>query len=374
MSHRLHVATRKGLFTIEGGKGAWSVKRGDFIGDNISMVLNDPRDGRTYAALDHGHFGVKLHRSTGRDGTWEECSVPTYPPHPEGTHDTDMMGRQIPWTTMKLWGLETGGPDRPGLLWCGTLPGGLFRSRDSGSTWELIRPLWDKPERKEWFGGGYDVPGIHAICVDPRDSNVVRAAVSCGGIWTTRDGGETWTCDYDGMGAAYVPPEQKYAPHIQDPHYLVQGRDDPDVLWVQHHNAIYVATDGGKHWTEIEKAGPSTFGFAAAVHPKNSKTAWFVPAVKDELRYPVDGRLVVTRTRDAGKSFDVLSRGLPQQHAYDLVYRHGLDISEGGDVLAMGSTTGGLWVSEDQGDSWIAVSHNLPPIYCVRFAKGGAVA
>jgi hypothetical protein len=81
----------------------------------------------------------------------------------------------------------------------------------------------------------------------------------------------------------------------------------------------------------------------------------------------------VTRTRDGGKSFDVLTRGLPQQHAYDLVYRHGLDISEGGDVLAMGSTTGGLWVSEDQGDSWIAVSHNLPPIYCVRFAKGGAV-
>ena len=149
MRHQLHVATRKGLFTIEGGAGTWSVKRGDFIGDNISMVLNDPRDGRTYAALDHGHFGVKLHRTTGRGGAWEECGVPAYPPHPDGTHDTDAMGRQIPWTTVKLWGLETGGPDRPGLLWCGTLPGGLFRSRDSGSTWELIRPLWDKPERKE---------------------------------------------------------------------------------------------------------------------------------------------------------------------------------------------------------------------------------
>ncbi len=34
----------------------------------------------------------------------------------------------------------------------------------------------------------------------------------------------------------------------------------------------------------------------------------------------------------------------------------------------MGSTTGGLWVSEDRGDSWSEVTHTLPPIYAVRFA------
>jgi hypothetical protein len=33
----------------------------------------------------------------------------------------------------------------------------------------------------------------------------------------------------------------------------------------------------------------------------------------------------------------------------------------------MGSTTGSLWVSEDQGDSWQLVSAHLPPIYAVRF-------
>jgi enoyl-CoA hydratase/carnithine racemase len=30
--------------------------------------------------------------------------------------------------------------------------------------------------------------------------------------------------------------------------------------------------------------------------------------------------------------------------------------------------TGGLWVSEDQGDSWTCVTHTLPPVYAVRFA------
>jgi hypothetical protein len=94
----------------------------------------------------------------------------------------------------------------------------------------------------------------------------------------------------------------------------------------------------------------------------------FVPEVKDEKRIPPDGKLIVTRTRDGGKSFDVLTKGLPQSHAYDVVYRHALALDEAGDRLAFGSTTGGLWVSDDQGDSWACVTHTLPPIYSVRFA------
>ena len=76
----------------------------------------------------------------------------------------------------------------------------------------------------------------------------------------------------------------------------------------------------------------------------------------------------MTRTRDGGKTFDVLTKGLPQTHAYDVVYRHALVLDEGGERLAFGSTTGGLWVSEDQGDSWTCVTHTLPPIVGRRFA------
>ena len=49
-------------------------------------------------------------------------------------------------------------------------------------------------------------------------------------------------------------------------------------------------------------------------------------------------------------------------------YRHALALDAGGERLAFGSTTGGLWVSEDQGDSWTGVTHTLPPVYAVRFA------
>ncbi len=105
------------------------------------------------------------------------------------------------------------------------------------------------------------------------------------------------------------------------------------------------------------------------VHPRDAKTAWFVPGVSDQQRIPPAGRVVVSRTRDGGQTFEVLTKGLPQRHAYDLTFRHGLDIDETGDCLAFGTTTGSLWVSEDQGDSWGAISEHLPPIYCVRFVK-----
>ncbi len=371
MNNRIYVATRKGLFTLErrsGGSSPWQVARVAFLGDNVGMVLPDHRDGSVYAAIGHGHFGSKMHRSS-NGVEWEECAVPTYPAPPDGAAPDlcPMRGTPIPWTLELIWGLSTGGADEPGSLWCGTIPGGLFRSDDRGSTWVLNRPLWDRTERKKWFGGGMDLPGIHSICVHPRDSRRVAVGVSCGGVWLTEDGGKNWACRAEGMWAAYMPPEQKGDPTIQDPHCLVQCLAQPNTFWVQHHNGVFRSTDGATSWSEVLNVPPSTFGFAVAVHPRDPDTAWLVPAVKDEKRFPVEGRVVVTRTRDGGRTFDVLRNGLPQDHAYDLTFRHALDIDATGDRLAFGSTTGSLWTTDDQGDHWTCATTHLPPIYCVRF-------
>jgi photosystem II stability/assembly factor-like uncharacterized protein len=371
VSDRFYVATRKGLFTIARGRADWRIVRAEFVGDAISMVLPDPRDGVLYAAFLHGHFGSKLHRSRDGGETWAEGATPEYPPKPEGVVDKDSAGTEIPWTLKQIWALAPGHIDQPGVLWCGTIPGGLFRSEDRGDSWQLNRPLWDHPLRKEWFGGGADLPGIHSVLVDPRDPRRVIVGVSCGGVWVTDDGGQTWACRAHGMRAEYMPPERAHDPHIQDPHCVAQCAARPDALWAQHHNGVFRTTDGCRSWQEIENVPPSVFGFATAVHPRDPDTAWFVPAIKDEKRVPVDGKVVVVRTRDGGKTFTVLRQGLPQEHAYDLTYRHALDIDATGDRLAFGSTTGAVWVSEDQGDTWQTVSTHLPPVYCVRFARAG---
>ena len=58
---------------------------------------------------------------------------------------------------------------------------------------------------------------------------------------------------------------------------------------------------------------------------------------------------------------------LPQDNAFDLLYRHALDVDETGDTLAFGSTTGSLWCTENGGARWTEVSAHLPPVYSVRF-------
>lgn len=377
---RLLVGTRKGLFVFERDDAdprRWKHAEPHFIGEPVSAALADPRDGTLYAALNLGHFGVKLHRLRVGDREWQPCTTPVYPPQPEAEASSDPATQanhaetQAPteplWSLEQIWTLEPGGLDEPDTLWAGTIPGGLFRSEDGGETWTLNRALWDRPERREWFGGGYDHAGIHSVMVDPRDSRHVTIGVSCGGVWQTTDGGTTWRPTCRGMQADYMPPERRDDLNIQDPHRVVQCEAAPDILWAQHHCAIFRSTDGGEHWTRIE-AQPSSFGFAVAVHPEDPDTAWFVPAIKDVCRIPVDGRFVVTRTRDGGRTFERFSQGLPPAPAYDLVYRHGLAVDATGTRLAMGSTTGGLWFSDDAGESWHEVSAHLPPIYHVSFA------
>jgi photosystem II stability/assembly factor-like uncharacterized protein len=358
------VSTRKGLFTLVRGAQGWSVRDSHFLGDNCTLSFQDPRNGNLFAALNHGHFGVKVHRSTDHGNTWQEIAAPQYPPKPaDYVPKVPLEGKAADWSLKLIWSFAAAGD----TLWCGTLPGGLFSSTDNGDTWQLNRPLWDHPLREEWMGGGADDPGIHSICVDPRDSQVVRLAVSTGGIWETRDGGAFWSLIGQGLRAEYMPLERAHEPIVQDVHLMVQCGGQPDCFWLQHHNGIFRSTDAARSWMELTNVAPSAFGFAVAVHPTDPQTAWFIPAVKDEKRYPAEGRLVVTRTRDGGASFETLTAGLPQEHAYDLVYRHALALDADGTTLAFGSTTGSLWISENAGDSWTLINAHLPPIYAVDF-------
>ena len=364
MADRILVSTRKGLVALARTGGDWAVDRVSFLGHNVTTAAVDPRTGGWYAALNLGHFGVKLHHSADGGATWEDRPVPEYPDGEMAVLGDGKTSK--PAKLSLLWALTPGGADQPGRLWAGTIPGGLFRSDDHGHTWQLVRGLWDRDERKGWFGGGYDMPGIHSIEVDPRDSKAVRIGISCGGVWRTADDGATWAVS-TGMFADFMPAERRFDPNIQDPHRMTQCPAAPDHLWVQHHNGVFRSTDGGATWSEVPNVPPAAFGFAVAVHPKQPETAWFVPAVKDETRVPVNAEFVVTRTRDGGQTFDLLRSGLPTTPSYDIVYRHALAVDDTGSRLAIGSTTGGFWTSDDEGDNWVQLPARLPPVHAVSF-------
>ncbi len=358
MSNVLHVGTRKGLVTFTRDAAGWAPSAPAFIGQPVSAVLSDPRDGAIYAALRLGHFGVKLHRSDDRGANWTEIAAPAFPavPNPDD---------KAPAVDM-IWTLVAGGADEPGVLWAGTTPGGLFKSADRGASWSLNESLWTVPERAGWMGGGYDLPGIHSVLVDPRDSRSLTIGVSTGGVWRSADGGAIWRLTGQGLRAEYMPPDMAFDLKAQDVHRLAACASAPDIVWCQHHNGMFRSTDAGETFSEIKNVQPSVFGFALGVHPHDPNTAWFVPAIKDELRIPVDCKLVVTQTTDAGRTFTAHADGLPGM-SYDLIYRHCLDVNADGTRLAIGSTTGNLWVSDDAGRHWSQIHGHLSPIAALTF-------
>ncbi|MBO0716492.1 MAG: hypothetical protein J2P55_04035 [Rhizobiales bacterium] len=216
MSDHLLVATRKGLFALERKHAGWVLRLIGFDGVAVTNAL--ATDGVIYAALKHGHFGAKLHRSDDDGATWRELAAPAFP---ADAADAPSL--------FQIWTMEAGGRTHPDRLWVGAIPAGLFRSDDRGESWQLVSSLWNVPERKRWFGGGYDAAGIHSISPDPRDENRVFLAISCGGVWETTDSGKNWSVLGKGLFAPYVPPEQAEDSAIQDPHRVMRCACAPDV-------------------------------------------------------------------------------------------------------------------------------------------------
>ena len=355
----LLVGSRKGLIVYRKNvSGKWRHDSTEFLGFPVTIAAVDENTGYWWAMLDHGHWGCKIHRS--KDGKeWEELEAPKYP---EGEELKDGS----PAATKYLWAFATGGKGQPGTIYVGTEPGGLFKSTNNGESFELVRGLWDHPSRIEWFGGGRDNAGIHSILVDPADSNHIYVAVSCAGTFETLDGGESWKSVNKGLYAEFLPDPT--ADIGQDPHLVDWCAGNPKVMWQQNHCGIYRSVNGGEFWDKIsEENGPAHFGFAIAASETDPNVAWVVPGDSDQMRVAVDSALCVCRTDDGGKTWKAFREGLPQENVFDITYRHALDVT--GSTLAFGTTTGNLYLSENDGESWATLSNNLPMVHSVEFCN-----
>ncbi|MEM8526747.1 MAG: glycosyl hydrolase [Bacteroidota bacterium] len=360
MSYKLLVATSKGLVVWKYEKTEWFVDKIHFRGLPVSLTYIDSRNQTWWASITHRHWGQKLHFSKDEGASWQAVRPPQYP------KDAQLpSGKRA--TLRKIWIIEQGGADRPNELWLGTEPGGLFQSKDFGQTFQLIEGLWNHPSRadeNQWFGAGKDDPFIHSIVVNPENSNHVYVAVSCAGVFETTNGGETWQPRNEGLVAAYLPNPNVEVGH--DPHRMLMCHSNPKVLWQQNHCGIFRSTDGGQFWKQLsDKNQMPHYGFALAIDEKDSEKAWVIPAVSDEERVAFDLALCVCETNDGGKTWTALRDGLPQNHCFDIVFRHAF--AKNNQLMAFGSTTGNLYLSEDEGNNWKCLSNNLARVESVVF-------
>ena len=360
MRLKILVGTSKGIVIVEKKHGLWAISETQFLGMPVSMLFVDKIAGRWWVALDHKHWGPKLHYTENDGGKWNEVGVPVYK-----ESDSDKK----PVRLKRIWTMENAGAGRPGCLWLGTEPGGLFYSDNNGKTFQLNEGLWNHPSRmdkSQWFGAGRDHPFVHSIVVDPRDADNVFVAVSCAGVFGSSDNGKSWSVRNNGLEATYLPNPNVDVGH--DPHLMLACKANPDVMWQQNHCGIFRSIDQGKLWKKVSGAnGFPHYGFALAVEDENPEEAWVIPAQSDEVRVAVDLRMSVCHTNDGGSRWKRLESGLPSSNVFGIVLRHAF--AKEGPLLVFGTNNGNLFLSEDKGEGWTRVSGDLAPVNYVKISS-----
>jgi hypothetical protein len=350
----LMIGTRKGLWIgrSDDQRERWTIEGPHMELMEVYSCMVDTRGEtpRLLAGASLSWTGPQVFSSDDLGHTWKEHSIA----FPDG----------LDASVERVWQLAPGAED--GVVYAGTEPGAIFRSTDRGETFELERALWDHPHRKDW-GEGYGGQAFHTLLPHPTDPASLTAGISTGGVYQTTDGGASWAPRNQGIKAEFLPEGQQYPEFGQCVHKVTRHPANPARLYLQNHGGVYRSDDEGGSWQSIAEGLPSDFGFPVVVHPHEPDTVFVFP-LSGEGRFPPEGRPTVWRSRDAGSTWEPLTKGLPQEF-YAAVMRDAMCTDTHASAgLYFGGRNGSVWGSADAGESWREVADNLPDVMALRAA------
>lgn len=351
----LLAGTRKGLLFARKRAGSWETEPLQLPMQAVYAVGIDTRGStpRLFAGATSDHWGPTLLHSDDLGRSWKE---PDHAPiaFPERTGAA--LGR--------VWQIQPGPADQPGVVYAGVEPTALFRSEDGGQTFTLNEALWDHPHRPEWNPGAGG-QALHTILPYPGEPEKMLVAMSAGGVYRTTDGGRSWNASNRGIKATFLPEPDQYPEFGQCVHKVAPDAGDPDRLYLQNHNGVYRSEDWGASWSEAAKGLPGEFGFCVAAEKRRPGHAYLFPLTSDGMRFAPDYRRRVYRTEDGGERWQEAGTGLPEEAFYSLVLRDALCTDEGNPAgVYFGTRTGELYACADE--QWTTVATGLPDVLSVR--------
>jgi len=257
------------------------------------------------------------------------------------THDGgaqwERIGRQGDLPT--IWSLAVD-PVDPDILFAGTRPAGVYRSRDGGRNWERLA-VDIAPEC------AIGVPFVTALVVDPDDHRTVWAGVEIDGVFRSTDGGDSWTRQRNGL----------YDPDVHD---MKIAATSPRRLYVSTAQDMFLSDDRGDTW-----------------HPVGTRDKWPLPYARGMAVKPDDPGVLyagcgetttgqaghVLRTADFGQRWEVLPLPAPANATIWGLATHPAQ----GDRIVAFTLFGDVFVSDDAGASWRRIERAFGEVRCAAW-------
>jgi photosystem II stability/assembly factor-like uncharacterized protein len=285
-------------------------------GEDIVALAHDPRNPRLILA---GSYGRGLFKSSDSGANWSHVEL-----------DVEYI-RTIIFSNCE-----------PGTVYLGIEPAELFRSRDSGETWECLH-IRRLPEAADWSLPYSPRSGaLRTIVLHRSDPLIVYGGVEQGGVIKTTDGGATWSIDRH---------------HVdKDVHWISMDHSRPGVLLAATGDGIFLTDDGGLSWSKLI----DEYTRAIIIHPVDPMIAFAGPA------HEVGEHGWIVRSSDGGKHWELASAGLNLPMA-DMVESFVIDPREPDTIFALRSE-GGLLRSNVHTVKWEVVSCEVN-VQCLEFVE-----
>lgn len=266
--------------------------------------------------------------------------------------------RQIPWynTCYEL----AFDPELPGKIW-----GAFSNVHDIPNGNVITGTHWTRLSEKQRTGGiavsddfaenwkpsnqGLPSAAACSVVLDPNSpihQRMLYAAIYTHGVYRSIDDGKTWHPKSEGLGSAINKRACRVVLHRDGTLFCLITALYENEKFESEGVGLYRSTDGGDRWELVNRTRPLLWPKDFTVHPENSREIYI--GACDIRQGEQQGGL--WRTQDGGETWNRIGRKGPQHFgAYLHPTRPGWIYM----TLCEGAPEAGLWLSKDNGDNWL---------------------
>ena len=233
-------------------------------------------------------------------------------------------------------------------VYVGTEPSALYRSDDGGKSWEKMEALNKLPSSASWsFPPRPWTHHVRWIECDANNSDYVFVAIEAGALVQSRDGGRTWIDRVE---------QGPYDTHTLATHPRAANR-----LYSSAGDGYFESFDYGESWSRPMEGMRHSYLYGLAIDSGDPQVVIVSASIGPSMAYSVeDAESFVYRRNDDGKKWEAVSNGLPRPGGTTITLL-AANPKVKGEFYAANNR--GLFISTDSGNSWEEIDINWPKEY-----------